>query len=525
MKGKIPVEKSNLEHPATPEGAGSSKQRAVDRFEIFEQVALERLQTESDSTKPVEFLPLPVRLAAVAATTIAFLGLFWSVLARVPIQVDGTAAIVPPGGLESLSAHTSGILHYQVSGYGPDTLSEMQRQRNQLLRKFWLENATIVNHQVSNSARLTELVSAALATQTGETMVMSRPHAPGSNHATNSTYVPLTYPAGTVLAYIENDNIDQGLNAKMLEVLPSEKMLRKESIEKIKRAKKLSTLDVSHKKQADSLRVELQERRELYRRYLKLWENGDLPGITLLDEQSRINALESQLLNANSLQISSGISRDEQIEQSIVQQVAGDSSLNKLEDGLIKHLNNTTIFAPLGGFYILTRNFLNGSHINQGDEIITFTRKPPALPRLIPVFLEASSAQQVSEGMKVLVTPKGISRAQYGGIPGRVIEVYKLPLQGDALMGALGSRALVGMIQAFTNSPNLVRIELEQTGSEQCQRSSSYDCYSWSSGRRPPHPVRLATLADVQITTNYRRPLEFVMPAIKNALGLVVDNK
>jgi hypothetical protein len=37
--------------------------------------------------------------------------------------------------------------------------------------------------------------------------------------------------------------------------------------------------------------------------------------------------------------------------------------------------------------------------------------------------------------------------------------------------------------------------------------------------------VRLATLADVQITTTYRRPIEFVVPTLSKALGLVVDNK
>jgi hypothetical protein len=127
--------------------------------------------------------------------------------------------------------------------------------------------------------------------------------------------------------------------------------------------------------------------------------------------------------------------------------------------------------------------------------------------------------------MKVLVTPKGISRAQYGGIPGRVIEVNKLPLQGDGLLGAVGSRALVNPIQQITLTPYLARVQLEQTTPDRCRSGSSYDCYRWSSGRLPPHPVRLATLADVQITTTYRRPVEFVMPALRRALGLVVDNK
>ena len=523
--GTSPDKQTNPDSVSTPVVDGLAKPRAADRFKIFEQVALERHQAEADSTKPASFLPLPVRLTAVAAASIAVLGLLWSVLARVPIQVNGTAAIVPPGGLESLDAATSGILRYQVSGFSPNTLPEAQRQRNELLRQFWLENANTATTRVNDAARLTELVKAALVTPEGQTLLLSTPVASFRINDSKTKYVPLSYREGTVVAYLENYQADQDLNAALLGVLPAERVQRMQRSEKIQRAKTLGNLDDSQKKQSRFLEAELQERRDLYQRYLGLWKRGYLPATTLLDEQSRINTLESQLLSANSTRINTKINRDEQIEQSKQAEVASIESLNKLENQLTSYLNSTTIFAPVHGFYILTRNFLNGSLVKQGDELITFTRTPPALPSLVPVFLDATAAQQVSEGMQVLVTPKGISRAQYGGIPGRVIEVNKLPLQGDGLQGAVGSRALVGPIQGLIPSPYLVRVELEQAGPDQCLRASSYDCYRWSSGRLPPHPVRLATLADVQITTTYRRPFEFVMPAIKGALGLVVDSK
>ena len=525
MMNNSPEAQSNPDQVSGPVDGGSPKARAADRFEIFEQVALEHLQAEADSTKPAQFLPLPVRLTAAAAAGIALLGVLWSVLARVPIQVNGTAAIVPPGGLESLKAATSGILRYQVSGFSPNTLPQQQRQRNELLRQFWLGNANAATTRVNDAARLSELVHAALVTPVGQALLLSTPKAPFRVNDSKTKYVPLSYPEGTVLAYLENAQADQDLNAAMLGVLPAERLQRQRRNERLQRSKMLGNLDASQKKQIDFLVAELQQRRQLYKRYLVLWKRGDLPGITLLDEQSRINTLEGQLLSASSTEINSRISQEEQVEQSKQAEVGSIDSLNKLESQLVGYLNSTTVFAPIGGFYILARNFLNGSLVKQGDELIVFTRRPPALPGLVPVFLDSSAAQQVSEGMAVLVTPKGISRAQYGGIPGRVLEVSKLPLQGDGLQGAVGSRALVGPIQSLIPTPYLVRVELEQAGPEQCQRSSSYDCYRWSSGRQPPHPVRLATLADVQITTAYRRPIEFVMPAIRGALGMVVDSQ
>ena len=59
--------------PKTP----GDKAAAV-RHEIFEQIALERLRNSGDTSKPVGFLPLPVRLTAVVAVSISGLGVLWA---------------------------------------------------------------------------------------------------------------------------------------------------------------------------------------------------------------------------------------------------------------------------------------------------------------------------------------------------------------------------------------------------------------------------------------------------------------
>ena len=131
----------------------------------------------------------------------------------------------------------------------------------------------------------------------------------------------------------------------------------------------------------------------------------------------------------------------------------------------------------------------------------------------------------MSEGMEVLVTPKGISRAQYGGILGVVTEVGKLPLPQEGIAAFAGGRTLAGSIQQSVGGAYLVRVKLQQAEPAYCQQMLSLRCYRWSSKRRPPFPVRLGTLADVQINVQYKRPIEFVMPALRQALGLVVENR
>jgi hypothetical protein len=145
---------------------------------------------------------------------------------------------------------------------------------------------------------------------------------------------------------------------------------------------------------------------------------------------------------------------------------------------------------------------------------------------VIPVFLDSATSQQLSEGMQVLVTPRGISRAQYGGIPGTIVEVRKLPLPQAGMAAHAGGRTLAASIeQSINGAVYLAQVKLEQAEPAYCQQMLSARCYRWSSRRHPPLPVRLGTLADVQINVQYQRPVEFVMPALRKALGIVVENR
>jgi hypothetical protein len=503
----------------------SDSGRAAERFSIFEQVALERLQAGSDATKPASFLPLPVRLTAVAAITIAGLGVLWSILARVPVQVNGTAVIVPAAGMGSLTSPSNGFLRYQVSGVGPDQLSAEHRERNAMIARFWNYEYLAVFDSIISEEQLRQVAKAALVQDPGQTLIL-----PGGTDIELASGKPdqntaLSYPSGTLLAHVIDPLAYDELHVSMQTELPAATLQAQQQRDKLQRASNLKSLIALQGKQRNALETELEERRSLYLRYFGLWEQGYLPATQLLEEKNRINNIEGQLLAIKNTQISTEGNRQDEILESKQAELSSFDARGKLESTLTKFIEKTSIFAPSGGFYLLSANFNNEARVKAGDEIFSYTVKPPALPAELPVFLEGSAVQQVNEGMRVLLTPKGISRAEYGGIPGKVVSVNKLPVLGDGLLGTLGSRALVNTIEQLLPSPYLVRVQLEQAEPRYCNQAFSRSCYRWSTGRIPPHPVRLATVADVQITTEYRRPIEFVMPAINRALGLVVDNK
>ncbi len=506
----------------SPSNQPPDSAKAAERFAIFERVALNRLQAGGDSTKAASFIPLPVRLTAAVAVGIASIGVLWSVLARVPVQVNGTAAIVPEGGLGSLVAGTAGQLQLQVSGLGPNSLSIEQLRRNARLRAYW---NTDYGSTTQKLEILDSLIMGSLKPRRGTDLRLPEDLSGKLGFDEQGRSLHVSYPVSTLLAWITDEVANQELNGGLRASGPVVNLQKDQVSTRQRRAKDYTDLSKLQQQQLALLRKELHETKGLYSRSMKLWAKGYVPATVVLDQQSRINSLESQITGIQSAVLNSRIASKDQLLGANEANATEKESLNKLENLFIAYLTRVAIFAPEGGVYLLSKNFDSNDLVNKGDEILTFTSSPPALPRIIPVFLDATSAQQVTDGMKVLITPKGISRAEFGGIPGTVRIVTKLPLPQDALIGAVGSRALAGIIQQVLPSPYLIRVELEQADTNYCQQALSRRCYRWSSGRLPPHPVRLATLADVQITTDHRRPIEFVMPAIKRGLGLVVDNK
>lgn len=522
---KHSVDSSN--HPTDHEisAADGNSKKAADRFQIFEAVALERLQAGSDTTQPASFLPLPVRLTAIVAAGIAGMGIAWSILARIPVQVDGIAAFVPSNGMGSLIAPTSGTLNFQVSGLAPNALPTEIQQQNTLLSRYWRDQIRTFTTEVNQLDALKRLVSIALSKIHGQPLLLPEDFTAEESIDRPGKRYLVTYPPGTLLARIVDPMANQDLNASLLSSMPMVEMEQSKKLEHIQRSGQYRNLGKLTSEQRLVVTRELQERRALFQRIQKLWVKGFVPETQLLDAKARVNQLENQLLDNDSSRLSIDINSLNESSQSNQANINDIESRNKVETQLVSYLVKTATFVPEGGFYLLSQSYRDGSHVRQGDELMTYSTKPPELPSIVPVFLDGNSSQQVSQGMKVLITPKGISRAEFGGIPGQVVKVIQLPLPSEGVIGAVGTRSMATAITKLLPTQYLVFVRLEKDQPSFCKQALSYRCYRWSSGRLPPHPVRLGSLADVQITTIYRRPVDFVMPALRKALGLVVDNQ
>lgn len=506
-------------------GSESAPQKAANHSGIFEEIALKRLKTDYKTSDPIFLLPLPVRLAILIVVGLSFFGLLWAVLARVPVQVNGMAVIIPEDGIRGLYAETSGTLRYQVSGIGINTLDAESRLTNKNLQDFWIDEYKSSSGQLLARQELSQLIRGALRSNQGQDVALPSLPSQEKSGESSATKNLVEYSAATVLAHVVDPTSYQELNGALLTNEPQANFDLTRVDESVQSAQEYEVLAELTKKQLEIISAELDNRKELYQRYVRLWRQGAISYDSLLEEQSVINELSDQLLQNKISIANSDISRRNQVSQSRQARINSIENRSALENGLIRFLEKTSIFAPSGGFFLLATNFPNNSEIKLGDEILSYTQKPPALPSEIPIFLDANTAQQVNEGMQILMTPKGISRARFGGIQGEVVEVNKLPLLGDSLLGLIGSRAIVASIEQSYASPYLARVRLVQDDPKNCQKAVSYQCYKWSSNRLPPHPVRLASMGDLLITTEFKSPIEFVMPALRRWFGLVVENK
>ena len=515
-----------MTEPTPP--SSDRNQVGADRHEIFEQIALEHLRSGADTSKPASFLPLPVRFSALSALVVTGLGISWALLARVPVQVNGVASIIPQVQVSSATAQIGGILSFQVSGVGADRLTAAEQRNDQAVGQFW-EEAIASSSTTLPFSRLNQVSMAAIAPRKGQHLVM--PDSYGRSEPVDdlthsqSDYKALFYPRGTIIAKIANDTTVADLDAVLRVASPKLQIDKSITRDRRERAVDYNKVTALLLRQHQRTEEELKERVMLFERLQNLWSKGFVSTTQLLSEQAQINALRSQVLQINRDQLNSEFSSTDQLQQADESILNSLQTTNQLQAALVNYITKAFIITPPSGAYIVAKSTRNNMEVRAGDEVFTYSSEKPTLPQIIPAFVDATTSQQLTKGMEVLVTPKGISRAQYGGIPGVVDEVGKLPLAPEALAVFAGGRTLASSIQRAVGTTYLVRVKLKQKEPIFCQQTLSVRCYQWSTNRRPPFPVRLGTLADVQINVQYRRPIEFVMPALRQALGLVVENR
>ena len=148
--------------------------------------------------------------------------------------------------------------------------------------------------------------------------------------------------------------------------------------------------------------------------------------------------------------------------------------------------------------YIANIKFGQGSIVREGDEVITIGKKKgiKELPTNIAGLIGSTAVNFAEPGDKVIATPVGVNKAEYGGMVGKVKTIVPYGEDVQSLSSILGMSTLVSQTKSAgeTSAPNLVIITME--------KDEQNKTYKWSSNNRPDRKTRLGDVLNISLTTD-----------------------
>jgi HlyD family secretion protein len=151
-----------------------------------------------------------------------------------------------------------------------------------------------------------------------------------------------------------------------------------------------------------------------------------------------------------------------------------------------------------------------GSPVAAKDRVITVEAEDA--PMLAVIYVPAAEGKKVLPNQEIRVSPSTVKAEEYGFILGKVTNVSYFPSTPDGMKVVLRNEELVKDLST-TGAP------IEITG-DLYQDPSTKSGYRWSSSQGPATGIFSGTLAKASIVVDQKPPIDFVIPKIKEILGL-----
>lgn len=128
------------------------------------------------------------------------------------------------------------------------------------------------------------------------------------------------------------------------------------------------------------------------------------------------------------------------------------------------------------------------------------------------LFINAGDGKKVTPGMKVRVSPSTVRAEEFGFMVGTVKSISSYPSTPESMMSILGNGRLVQDLSGSSAPLKVIAsLELDPT---------TKSGYKWSSPNGPPVGVFGGTLCSASIVVSERKPIGFVIPLVKETLGI-----
>ena len=436
---------------------------------LFSTRALKRRFRVGERSGPITLLSPPLKATLALGVVIAVSGGLWATFARIPLTVTGTGVLLPINTLSSTESQIDGVMQWMFD--------QPTAEWHVLAWRFQ-----------QNPERFDDSAMVSLARQILSASDAPLPSTANYRDRTLPRYRGMRFPRGRLLLWVQSD-IQKAALDNALDQLARTLRANAEQRHNIEA-------------QQSGLRREFQTRSSFLASMKGLEGNGFVSRTSILQQQATLDGIASQIYSNDNQLIS--LARDR------------DQAFQGVRSQLVSLVQQQLIFSPRDG-YLDQVSAQTGEGVSQGKRLMSLSDQPLSAATIVPVFFGANETAQVRPGMAALATPAGYKRGGVGGIRGRVVFKALLPGNLDTVTASTGVASIAQQIVAREPSPTLVVLALDRAQSGPGTNSGGY---RWSSRSDLPFPPTPGERLDVEITTREVRPIELVLPVLRQALGL-----
>jgi HlyD family secretion protein len=228
--------------------------------------------------------------------------------------------------------------------------------------------------------------------------------------------------------------------------------------------------------------------------------------LELTEAQQRMTDSQNEILKLHAQKTDLETQREHELQQA---QFASNNARREME-ALAGTLGlNSEVVSPIEG-RVVEIKVSTGSVLAVGTPVVLIEDEGAKLEAV--VYIPSDQGKNVKAGLQVHVAPSTVKREEFGTMVGTVMSVSDFPVTPQGMAAVLHNEQLVKLF-SHDGAPYAVAVSLQRD-------PSTTSGYRWAVGQGPEIHLTSGTLAQAEITTRNRRPLDLVVPLIRKLTGI-----
>lgn len=444
---------------------------------IFRKTALEeKKKGDKLESKQVQIFRLPTKALLIASLASATGGIIWACVAKIPIDYSGTAVVLSVDNQMDVMAGGPGRFVL--------TRSKTLNKYKDILDLAWkIQTNPDLQIEPKKLAVLAESMLNITNFTNFERFIEELPTGIALRDIASSRIPAKTgYPVGIIFSDDARQSFVESLKKNFEDLADAESRITR------------STALI------DNYQTLLAGQKKILESYKRLENKNYVSKVSFLEQKSIATNYISQIAQSKST-----------LEQAETDNII---ALKSLMIAMQEYIVKSFVTSEADG-YIANLSVGQGSVVAEGSEILSISTREQRdhLPPIIAGLVGTKASNHLNEGDRVIATPVGVNKAEYGGMIGRMKTLVPFGENSATLSKILGTSTIASQtVEGMSSTPNLILIEMD--------RDEEKDDYIWTSKNVPTRPTNLGDVLSISITAERKTPLQLVIPIIKEAMGL-----